>query len=101
MSDANRFLTNGELLALVIESLSGNDGEVGLIEPTTFETTVHTLHLGDAVTTSHGGATFTRDPDERGLCHFEVSLGPINSKRMIDFLLALTDEPDEDEVPHG
>jgi hypothetical protein len=102
MSKANPLLgsnlfDNCKALDAHIASLSGDENEVGKIEPTTFETTVHTLHLGDTVTTCHGDATFERDPDEFGLCHFEVSLGPANSKRLIDFLLSLPDEPDDDD----
>lgn len=93
MSKANPILTEAEALDWRIEALSGDDTQIGHIEPTTFETTVYTLHLGDTVTTSHGNSTFERDPDVTGLCNFELSLGPANSRRLINFLLSLPDEP--------
>jgi hypothetical protein len=91
---------NAEALDAHLKSLGGDDDQVGEVEPINDETTVYTLHLGDTVTTCEGGASFTREDGGLWLCHFDITLGPANAKRLVDFLLSLPDEPDDDEVPN-
>lgn len=85
-----------------LQALGGDSENVGKVEPNTYEETVYTVHLGDSVATCYGGATFTADPNEFAIYNFEITLGPANSKRLVDFLLSLPDEPGEgDDEPVG
>jgi hypothetical protein len=86
---------NQKELDKLIDRESGTPEEEGRITVTNHLEVVHSLNLGDSVTTCDGGASFIRDDSYFGLHHFDISLGPANSKRLIEFLLALPDEPDE------
>jgi hypothetical protein len=81
----------------LINLKNGNEYAEGEITTEEHFETIYKLNLGDTITTCYGSATFTKDEDAFGLHHFEVSLGPANSKRMIEFLLALPEEPEEDD----
>lgn len=86
---------NEKALLELIKSKSGDDEAEGEITAEEHTEVVHKLNIGETVTTCGGGASFTKDDEFFGLRHFEVSLGPANSARLIEFLLALPEEPEE------
>lgn len=51
----------------------------------------------DDLTTRCGRAFFEEDVNKPGNFVFDVSLGPVNARRLVDFLLSLPIEPDEEE----
>lgn len=53
--------------------------------------TRHDLVLGDVVTAC-GGVFIEEDVNDSGQFNFEISLGPVNAKRLVDFLLTLPNE---------
>ncbi len=93
----NNVVDNNKALDALIKSKSGDEEAEGEITSEERGKVVYTLNLGDTVTTCEGGATFIKDDEYFGLHHFDVSLGPANSMRLIEFLLALPEEPDEEE----
>jgi hypothetical protein len=52
------------------------------------------LNLGDPVTTPEGYAFIEEDTDSWIWC-FEIGLGGENARRLVEFLKALPDEPEE------
>jgi len=46
-----------------------------------------------------GDAMAEEDENETGLFNFTITLGPVNARKLIDFLQTLPDEPEEDEEP--
>lgn len=92
---ADNVVDNDKAMIEMIEAKCGNDEEEGEVTITTNETVTYTLTLGDDVATEYGGASFTRDHEIYGLHHFDIHLGPANSKALVEFLLALPDEPTE------
>lgn len=84
-----------------IESKTGDAEQCGDLEETRRTTTLYILNIDQQVTTCYGGASFELvDTDHSdclvGTAHFDITLGPANSIRLIEFLLALPNEPDED-----
>lgn len=80
-----------------IKELSGNEEEEGeLTRQEPDETEHYHLNISDQELTCDGYAKFSNDPNFYGLHHFEIGLGPANSKRLIGFLLSLPPEPAED-----
>lgn len=61
------------------------------------ELVLHSIIIGDNVTTPMGKCTVEADDDEFGLFHFEISLGPVNSLALLNFMQQLSPEPEEEE----
>lgn len=66
-------------------------------DPHVSENTYELSHYGVQISDGVGDASFERDVDDHHIFNWSLRLGPVNSKRLLDFVLALPDEPEDDE----
>ena len=56
--------------------------------------TLHNLIVGDNVTDC--GSTTVQYDDDLDLFRFDISLGPVNARKLVDFLYSLGEEPERE-----
>lgn len=92
MTEHDNYVDNGKAFKEKLADLSSQEK----VESCTYEETLHIIKLPrDAESRGYGSARITEDNDEVSLFHFEITLGPANSSRLVDFLQTLPAEPDE------